>query len=175
MPVGALAECSCWWGGPDGAWLEKENEHAMPAQVQHFARPEQQMSGLTAHGSSLRAWRRSDRCYVKKNYSSYLLLHDFATTQHALRHAPYFHKLPANARTAKKKPRRMRARASCTIMAEGEGFEPPEGSHLQRFSRPPRSTALPPLHRVGTSVPALLVMYSGRKLNTRGCKYATVR
>src|SRR5438876_785836 len=30
-------------------------------------------------------------------------------------------------------------------MAEGEGFEPPEDLHPQRFSRPPQSTALPPL------------------------------
>ena len=30
-------------------------------------------------------------------------------------------------------------------MAEGEGFEPPEGLTPQRFSRPPQSTALPPL------------------------------
>ena len=30
-------------------------------------------------------------------------------------------------------------------MAEGEGFEPPEGVNPQRFSRPPQSTALPPL------------------------------
>ena len=30
-------------------------------------------------------------------------------------------------------------------MAEGEGFEPPEGANPQRFSRPPQSTALPPL------------------------------
>ena len=28
-------------------------------------------------------------------------------------------------------------------MAEGEGFEPPEDVNPQRFSRPPRSTALP--------------------------------
>ena len=28
-------------------------------------------------------------------------------------------------------------------MADGEGFEPPEGLPLQRFSRPPHSTALP--------------------------------
>lgn len=27
-------------------------------------------------------------------------------------------------------------------MAEREGFEPPEGANLQRFSRPPRSTEL---------------------------------
>jgi hypothetical protein len=30
-------------------------------------------------------------------------------------------------------------------MAEGEGFEPPEGLRPQRFSRPPQSTTLPPL------------------------------
>ena len=29
-------------------------------------------------------------------------------------------------------------------MAEEEGFEPPERSHAQRFSRPPHSTTLPP-------------------------------
>ena len=34
-------------------------------------------------------------------------------------------------------------------LAEGEGFEPPEGSHPQRFSRPPQSTALPPLRLFG--------------------------
>jgi hypothetical protein len=28
-------------------------------------------------------------------------------------------------------------------MAEEEGFEPPERSHAQRFSRPPHSTTLP--------------------------------
>lgn len=33
-------------------------------------------------------------------------------------------------------------------VAEGEGFEPPEGVNPQRFSRPPQSTALPPLHEV---------------------------
>ena len=33
------------------------------------------------------------------------------------------------------------------MVAEGEGFEPPEGLHPQRFSRPPQSTALPPLRR----------------------------
>src|SRR6187200_492249 len=35
-------------------------------------------------------------------------------------------------------------------LAEGEGFEPPEGSRLQRFSRPPQSTALPPLRGIKT-------------------------
>jgi hypothetical protein len=30
-------------------------------------------------------------------------------------------------------------------VAEGEGFEPPLGLHPKRFSRPPHSTALPPL------------------------------
>lgn len=30
-------------------------------------------------------------------------------------------------------------------VAEGEGFEPPEDSRLQRFSRPPQSTTLPSL------------------------------
>src|SRR5262245_54217750 len=30
-------------------------------------------------------------------------------------------------------------------LAEGEGFEPPEDLRPQRFSRPPQSTALPPL------------------------------
>lgn len=113
----------------------------------------------------------------KKNYLPYLLLRVFATAQEVLRHAGRFCRVeqpPVGARTTKKKPGRMRAGASCNSMAEGEGFEPPEGSHLQRFSRPPRSTALPPLRRVGTSVPALLVMHSGRKLNTHGCKDATV-
>ena len=32
-------------------------------------------------------------------------------------------------------------------MAEGGGFEPPEGVNLQRFSRPPQSAALPSLRR----------------------------
>lgn len=32
-------------------------------------------------------------------------------------------------------------------MAEGGGFEPPEGVHLQQFSRPPQSAALPSLRR----------------------------
>jgi hypothetical protein len=31
--------------------------------------------------------------------------------------------------------------------AEGVGFEPTESLHPQRFSRPPHSTALPPLRR----------------------------
>src|ERR1051325_7305649 len=30
-------------------------------------------------------------------------------------------------------------------LAEREGFEPPSGFHLKRFSRPPQSTTLPPL------------------------------
>ena len=29
------------------------------------------------------------------------------------------------------------------MLAEEEGFEPPERSHAQRFSRPPHSTTLP--------------------------------
>ncbi len=33
-------------------------------------------------------------------------------------------------------------------MVERVGFEPTEGISLQRFSRPPRSTALPPLHEI---------------------------
>lgn len=32
-------------------------------------------------------------------------------------------------------------------MAEGGGFEPPEGVNLQQFSRPPQSAALPSLRR----------------------------
>lgn len=32
-------------------------------------------------------------------------------------------------------------------MAEGGGFEPPEGVNLLRFSRPPQSAALPSLRR----------------------------
>ena len=32
------------------------------------------------------------------------------------------------------------------LVAEREGFEPPEDSRLQRFSRPPHSTTLPSLH-----------------------------
>jgi len=35
-------------------------------------------------------------------------------------------------------------------VAEGEGFEPPEGLRPQRFSRPPQSTALPPLRMLKT-------------------------
>ena len=50
-----------------------------------------------------------------------------------------------------------------SIVAEGEGFEPPEGSHLQRFSRPPRSTALPPLRRVRALALHKLVMHSALK------------
>jgi hypothetical protein len=34
-------------------------------------------------------------------------------------------------------------------MAEEEGFEPPEGVNLQRFSRPPHSTTLPLLRSPG--------------------------
>ena len=34
----------------------------------------------------------------------------------------------------------------CSILlADGEGFEPPEALRLQRFSRPSHSTALPPI------------------------------
>ena len=36
-------------------------------------------------------------------------------------------------------------------MAEGEGFEPPVCLHIQRFSRPPHSTALAPLRQVITA------------------------
>lgn len=36
-------------------------------------------------------------------------------------------------------------------MAEGEGFEPPEGVTLQRFSRSPQSAALPSLRAGGAS------------------------
>ncbi len=32
------------------------------------------------------------------------------------------------------------------LVAEREGFEPPEPLRAQRFSRPPRSTTLPSLH-----------------------------
>ena len=31
-------------------------------------------------------------------------------------------------------------------LADEEGFEPPEGANLQRFSRPPHSTTLPLIH-----------------------------
>jgi hypothetical protein len=41
-------------------------------------------------------------------------------------------------------------------MAEGEGFEPPESLHPQRFSRPPQSTTLPPLRRAGRAEAASL-------------------
>ena len=34
---------------------------------------------------------------------------------------------------------------SLKYVAEREGFEPPDDSHRQRFSRPPHSTTLPPL------------------------------
>ena len=34
-------------------------------------------------------------------------------------------------------------------MAEGEGFEPPEPLLVQRFSRPPHSTTLPPFRMMG--------------------------
>ena len=40
----------------------------------------------------------------------------------------------------------MKKGARCALilgLAEGEGFEPPEASQLQRFSRPPLSTAQP--------------------------------
>lgn len=36
-------------------------------------------------------------------------------------------------------------------MAEGGGFEPPEGVNLQRFSRSPQSAALPSLRFGGAS------------------------
>jgi hypothetical protein len=39
-------------------------------------------------------------------------------------------------------------------VAEGEGFEPPESFHSQRFSRPSQSTTLPPLRRVRQTVRA---------------------
>lgn len=37
-------------------------------------------------------------------------------------------------------------------MAEGVGFEPTGRLHAQRFSRPPRSTALAPLRKTGHPV-----------------------
>ena len=45
-------------------------------------------------------------------------------------------------------------------MADGEGFEPPEGLPLQRFSRPPHSTALPTIRNYLPSVfqPTVLVL-----------------
>ena len=68
-----------------------------------------------------------------------------------------------------KKPRVIKPWASIySSVAEGEGFEPPEGSHLQRFSRPPRSTALPPLRRVRALALHKLVMYSALKFKG-GC------
>ena len=42
----------------------------------------------------------------------------------------------------RERPRNAR---KCQQNAEGVGFEPTEGLHPQRFSRPPHSTALPPL------------------------------
>ena len=45
-------------------------------------------------------------------------------------------------------------------MAEGEGFEPPEGANPQRFSRPPQSTALPPL-QVGADEGDFLAAFAG--------------
>jgi hypothetical protein len=36
-------------------------------------------------------------------------------------------------------------------VADGVGFEPTEGLHLRRFSRPVHSTALPPIHRGANS------------------------
>src|SRR3954452_21120634 len=45
-------------------------------------------------------------------------------------------------------PARLDARSGggpSPLRTEGEGFEPPVGSRPQRLSRPPHSTALPPL------------------------------
>ena len=52
-------------------------------------------------------------------------------------------------------------------MAEGEGFEPPEGLHPQRFSRPPQSTALPPLRRSDFNHLAKHTLYSEPRIGTR--------
>ena len=38
-----------------------------------------------------------------------------------------------------------RPKGGFIILAEREGFEPPEPSRAQRFSRPPQSSTLPPL------------------------------
>ena len=46
-------------------------------------------------------------------------------------------------------------------LAEGEGFEPPEGVNLQRFSRPPQSTALPPLRAEQTAPPPAPTLCAG--------------
>ncbi len=49
----------------------------------------------------------------------------------------------------------------CSIfLADGEGFEPPEGLPLQRFSRPPHSTALPTI---------LNFLFLRRSFNLRLC------
>lgn len=37
------------------------------------------------------------------------------------------------------------------LLAEGGGFDPPEGVNLQQFSRPPQSAALPSLRFGGAS------------------------
>lgn len=42
------------------------------------------------------------------------------------------------------------------LLADGEGFEPPEELPLQRFSRPSHSTALPPIRNCFWRLPALL-------------------
>lgn len=47
------------------------------------------------------------------------------------------------------------------LLAEGEGFEPPEGVNLQRFSRPPQSTALPPLRAEQTAPPPAASLQAG--------------
>lgn len=46
-------------------------------------------------------------------------------------------------------------------LAEGEGFEPPEGVNLQRFSRPPQSTALPPLRAEQTAPSPAAILRAG--------------
>ncbi len=48
---------------------------------------------------------------------------------------------PSIAQGNKKYP----ARGYFLFLADGEGFEPPEDLRPQRFSRPPHSTALPPI------------------------------
>ena len=46
------------------------------------------------------------------------------------------------------------------FLADGEGFEPPDGLPHQRFSRPPHSTALPTIRNFLPSVfqPTVLVL-----------------
>lgn len=55
--------------------------------------------------------------------------------------------------------------------AEGEGFEPSDGFHRLRFSRPVQSAALPPLRSAAPILPK--IFYSAIPANRRRCRLRT--